>query len=229
MSMFRPAEVQCPECGLRTEVRAFDSVNGDRRPDLREAILEDHFMRIECPACGEPLRLKPRLVYFDQALGLWVNARPVEELERWAEVEEETLAAFVQSFGPFAAPAVQRLGAAMRARVSFGWAGLREKLLCARHGVDEVSLEALKAALLRDTGGAGLHDEAQLRLVAVDEDRLVLGWFGADMEAPLSALELPRARLAAVEGEAWAPLRAAVQGDCFIDMNRTLREEAAPA
>lgn len=230
--MYHPARVACPGCAAELRVNVYDSVNGDRRPDLRQAILEDRFMRLRCGECGEELRLPPELVYFDQELGLWINARPLEALEEWQASEAQTLEVYLQTFGPFAAPAVQAIGAAMRARVSFGWAGLREKLLCATHGVDELALETFKVSLL--TGGAGAHvdDAAELRLVGVDDTHLILAWLLGEMEAPAELLRAPRSALEPMLGEAWAPVREAVRGDYFVDMNRAMvtdEEDAALA
>jgi hypothetical protein len=44
MSMFESIAVACPACGTQVDFDAVQSVNADRRPDLRAAILAGTFV-----------------------------------------------------------------------------------------------------------------------------------------------------------------------------------------
>lgn len=229
MSIYHPAEQPCPECGALVRYRAYESLNGDRSPKLRQAILDNTFQEETCGACGVSFRLEPELVYFDEELGLWVRVLPLEAQGDWPAAEADTRAVFVQTYGPFAPDPVQALGARLRKRVCFGWAGLREKLVCAQAGIDDATLEVAKAAMLASGQGDNADDEAELRLAVVNEDALEFVWLMGPMEVPMEGLVVPRALLDDIEGapEAWAATREAVSGEFFVDMNRALMGEAA--
>src|SRR4051794_842720 len=148
MSMFRTMPVTCPECGTAVEFNAVFSVNADRRPDLRAAILDGSFQRQPCPRCGKTFRLDPEMAYADLGHGQWIAVFPVAKLGRWKELEEEARATFAQAYGPQAPAVARQLGARMRPRLTFGWGGLREKLVAADHHLDDVTLELVKLAIV---------------------------------------------------------------------------------
>lgn len=54
----------------------------------------------------------------------------------------------------------------------FGWAALREKLICQDLGVDDTTLEFLKMAIMRDVERPPVADETELRLTGGDVDTL---------------------------------------------------------
>ena len=91
MSLFRPIALACPRCHAEATFDAVGSVNADRRPDLRQAILTGQFQRKECPACGAGFRLDPAFVYNDQRRGQWIAAHGVSALGEWAERERAAL------------------------------------------------------------------------------------------------------------------------------------------
>jgi endogenous inhibitor of DNA gyrase (YacG/DUF329 family) len=49
---FRTETVNCPACATPVEFELVFSVNADRRPDLRDAIVAGTFQRQPCPSCG---------------------------------------------------------------------------------------------------------------------------------------------------------------------------------
>jgi hypothetical protein len=51
MSIFKTVELPCPTCATRVSFELVHSVNADRRPDLRQAVLDRSFQRA-VPACG---------------------------------------------------------------------------------------------------------------------------------------------------------------------------------
>ncbi|MCB9795868.1 MAG: hypothetical protein H6741_24490 [Alphaproteobacteria bacterium] len=224
MSKVETLLVDCPACGTATPLRRIDSLNAQRLPAGRAQILDNSLMLCECFGCGEAFRADPLFTYFDEELGLWINARPFDELRRWEEAEVETQAVHLTLFELDAPPAVAALGQRLTPRLTFGWAALREKILCRQHGLDDVTLELAKMAALVEAAGASFHDDAELRLLAVEGDTLWLGWLEGAAEQVTTVLELPRAALEDIEaqGPAWDALRAQVAGDFYVDMNRAI-------
>lgn len=234
MSLFSRASFACPLCGAAAEADAVASVNADRRPDLRTAILDGTFQATTCPACAATIRLPPRFVYTDVRRGQWLVAHPPRDLPRWAELEAEAAAVFARGYGTTAPKAAREVGAGLSARAVFGWPALREKLLAAALGLDDVTLELLKLAVIRDIPGAPFGATTELRLhdveagaeAGVEADDLVLRWSNLETETPLSQLRLPRKAFADVAADVagWADLRTELAGRLFVDTARLLSE-----
>src|SRR4051812_43224320 len=120
MSMFVPTTLGCPSCGEPVEFRAVLSVNADRRPDLRAAILAESFQREPCPKCSHAFRLAPDLNYLDVGRGLWLAAHPVADVGKWSELEARDRAAFDRAYGPAAPPPARAIGTNLKPRMTFG-------------------------------------------------------------------------------------------------------------
>ena len=56
MSVFHTETINCPACATPVEFKLVFSVNADRRPDLRDAIIAGTFQRQPCPSCGTAIR-----------------------------------------------------------------------------------------------------------------------------------------------------------------------------
>jgi hypothetical protein len=223
MSLFEPAEVACPACGTTMEFNLAASVNADRRPDLRLEILAGSFQRVACGACGTLVRLPPALTYMDVARGQWILTKPAADFADWTALEDIARQTFDLSYGPAASGPAQAIGKGLRPRIVFGWAALREKLLAAEEGIDDVLLELAKLAALRTVTGAPLNDESELRLVDADGDVLTLAWLVSETEQELADLQLQRSSLTAISSdEAWTPLRARLNEALFVDFGRLL-------
>ena len=222
MSVIEAEEVACPNCGGTIAAPAIYSVNGGRSPDLRDAILTDQMGRITCPHCAAAHRVEPRLSYVDVERGEWMLVEPLAELGRWTELEEAAQALFNRSYGPQAAPAAQEIGRALRPRVTFGWAALREKLVCARLGVDDVDLEMVKVLLLRSAADSPIDDGVELRLLGATPTTLSLAWIAPIDGDLLETIEAPRALLAQVRQPDLTPLRLALSMGPFVDLHRVL-------
>lgn len=224
MSLFNSVNVACPGCGT---VRTFDlvaSVNADRRPDLRAAILDGSFQKQVCDGCGSTFRPPPALTYVDVGRGAWLMVGAVEDAENWTAFEAQARATFAKAYGTKAPLMAQEIGAAMHARLTFGWAGLVEKLLCGEHGLDDVQLELLKLAIMRQAAKPPLEEGMELRLVAADIDRLDLAWIKAEGETMLGTIHLPRGVYdeVAMEDALWQPLRQQFAGAVYVDLNRLI-------
>ncbi|MGZ5267551.1 MAG: CpXC domain-containing protein [Caldimonas sp.] len=225
MSRFVQETFPCPWCDAPQEMGIVASVNADRRPDMRRAMLDDSFQRGRCEACGTKYRAEPDLTWMDGAHKLWVLVEPPRQLADWPALEDVARTAFERAYGPEASPSAQRLGRGMRSRIAFGWAGLREKLLCAEHGLDDATLELMKFALLRTLDDIPLADDAELRLVGVDGKRLDFAWVRSNSDRVLETMSASRAVFEEIERDesgAWSDLREAVSAGPFVDVNRLL-------
>ncbi|MCB9745984.1 MAG: CpXC domain-containing protein [Alphaproteobacteria bacterium] len=235
MSIFKPTVVSCPSCLELTLFEANQSVNADRRPDLRDAILDNSFQQGTCTSCGHSFRLDPDFTYFDQALGLWIYAKPLAALGDWPTHEAKTAEVFMLTYGILAPPVVQAIGEALEPRVTFGWAALREKIVAKQHGIDDATLEVAKVGVMKASGRSVWDDEVELRLSSVDDDELGFVWLKGPTEQLDGLSILPRQYLADVEAdpETFAALREKIVGPHFVDLNRALvvedeeEEEAA--
>ena len=226
MSINARQEVACPACAAPVEVEVCFSVNGGRHAHFRKAILGGSYQRYSCPNCQQSFRLAPDLTYFDASRSQWILTRPPEEVDGWDEVEESATTIFAKAFGPLAPPAARALGEGLRVRVAFGWPALREKLACWDAGLDDVTLELCKLALVRSLDGAPLADDVELRLLGERDGTLHFIWINPNTEAIAESLEVPRAvydEIAAAP-DAWAELREVLASGSFVDMDRLLVE-----
>lgn len=222
MSIFHPANLICPNCHTETEVQRNASVNADRRPDLRAAILDGSFQSVACGKCGTALRLPPHLTFLNLGRQQWIMAEPAGMLEQWPEAEADARATYAETFGADAPPAAQKLAKNLQARLVFGWPALREKLIARDLGLDDVTLELLKIAIMKEVDKPPIADQSELRLVGGDAETLNLLWVVAETEAPLAALPVPREIYDDVAGDvdAWAALRAEFDGKLLVDLKR---------
>jgi hypothetical protein len=223
MSMFDFVTASCGKCGTETEIEVVVSVNADRRPDLREQILDGSFQAVSCPSCAARLRIPPEFVYLDMARGQWIAAHPADTLARWPEIERTAAAAFDEAFGAGAPAAVRDLAGNVTPSVVFGWPALRERLLCADLDLEVATLEVVKMAIIAEGAFAWVVEE-ELRLVGGDDAVLRFELLVGVTESPRRSLEVPRAAYdAAVEDPApWVELRALIAGSLFIDVRRAL-------
>jgi endogenous inhibitor of DNA gyrase (YacG/DUF329 family) len=224
MSMFRMMPVKCPQCGTGVQFKAVVSVNGDRRPDLRAAIIAGSFQRQPCPECGNEFRLDPEMTYIDVGHKQWIAAYPVAKLGHWKELEQQARALFDQGYGPQAPASARQLGAGMNPRITFGWGGLREKLVAVDHQLDDVTLEQVKLAIVRNSESSPLSNEIELRFVTLADGKLVMAWIRAQTEQVVEQLEVPRQLYddIAASPEKWQSLREELSAGPFVDMNRLL-------
>ena len=228
MSIFKPVSLNCPHCGQPVKFDASASVNADRRPDLRTAILDGSFQRQDCPHCGKSFRAEPQLNYLDIGRGQWIAAMPIDWLDQWAELEVTTNEAYAEAFGAQASEDAQEIGAGLQPRLVFGWRALAEKIIASEAGLDDTTLELTKLALMR-----GLEDEPlavgqQLRLTEVDAEAdtftmLIVERNG--IEDQPEELSVPRALYQEIVDEPadWQALRDKLGGSPFVDTTRLMR------
>lgn len=229
MSVFRSADVVCPTCQAEVSFDVVHSVNADRRPDLRDAILEGRFQNAPCPECGYAFRLSPEFTYLDQGLQLWIAAFGAADLDRWVQAERDAQETFDEALGAQASEAARAIGEGLQRRVTFGWPAVREKLLLRGKGLDDVGVELLKAAVMRGAeAGVPLDGDRELRVVEVRDETLVCAWQRISTEEVFRVMEVPRAVYDGIvaDPDAWEELRADLTTGLFTDVNRLLLVES---
>jgi hypothetical protein len=231
MSLFRSATIACPSCAAPLPIEVADSVSADRRPDLRDAILEGSFQRVVCPSCKAQARLSPSLAYLDAARRLWVLTLPATDRPYWESFEQGAIAIFNDSFNGKVPQRIVELGRTLTVRVAFGWAGLREKLLCQQLGIADADFELLKLLLMRTIASGGLTDSSSLRLLGTNADGvLLIRWVDDAHEAVGEEFQVPRSLLdeLAADGAAWKDVRSEITSGPFVDVARMLVEPQLP-
>lgn len=224
MSIFNTTEMACPNCATLVSFDLVHSVNADRRPDLRQAILERRFQAETCPACQTSFRVEPEFTYLNTQRGQYLAVWPLSKRAAWKELEARSQAAFDKSFGSGAPPEAKAIGNKLAARAVFGWAALNEKLFAAEAGIDDRTLELAKAGVLRHLDTVPVGGGSELRLIAVQGDELKLGWISTEGDELTDVISLPRSALAEIdaEPEAWQELREEIAAGLFVDLERTL-------
>jgi len=227
MSIFRLQDLPCPTCGADVAFQLVHSVNADRRPDLRDAILANRFQIGTCPACAAEFRPEPELNYLDQGRNLWVAAWPRDRMADWQGRVEQSRSVFDEAFGPAAPAGARALAASMQWRATFGWPALREKVLIAGSGLDDLGIELTKMALMRSVPGQPL-DGAELRLLEIRADELLFGWVAIDSGRALQLNHVPRSLVGEIEtDDAWNDLRQQLRASPFLDVRRLFLPQTA--
>jgi hypothetical protein len=201
---------------------AVGSINADRRPDYRDAILANDFQDITCDSCGAGFRLQPEFNYLDVGRGQWIASLPASRMPNYPVEEAQAEDLFARSYGDKAPPLAQEVGGVLSKRVTFGWPAIREKLLIRAHDLDDVVVEMVKLDVLRRLPSAPLKPGVELRLVAVAEDTLAMVWLYTDTEIVIEELVVPRDLYNAIAAAPhdWAAVRARLTVGAFVDMQR---------
>lgn len=229
MSLFKGASSTCPACQETIPVELVHSVNAGRRPDLRDAIIAGTFQSVTCGKCHAVFRVQPEFNYLDVGRGLWLAAFPLEELVAWNEREAHTRELFEKAYGSRAPAAAQEIGRGLTPRVTFGWAALREKIVAFDGGLDDVTLELCKLAVMRGGGPQPLVDETEFRLYGFEGRDFVMGWIISASERVVDLLQVPRSLYdeIAADREGWQEIRDLLSGGTFVDLERLMVETAA--
>lgn len=224
MSIFRTVEARCPACDTPVSFELVFSVAADRRPDLRDAILDGSFQRQPCTSCGTLFRADPEFSYMDIGRGQYIGVWPDSKWPQWRECAGLTRDTFDEMLGAGAPPEAREIGDALVPRVVFGWAALVEKILCRQAGLDDVTLEIAKAVLMRHAAEVRVPGRQALRLVRLDGDAPVLAWIDRVDGRVGEAMRVPRSLFAEIEAapETWAALRERIIDGMVVDLQRDL-------
>lgn len=224
MSQFSIATVTCPACSAEVTFDLVQSVNADRMPSLRAEIIARTFQSKPCPTCGTEFRVQPEFNYVEHGRDLWIAALPLERLPHWNEEEAAAEARFERVYGPRSSPFIQAIGQHLVRRLAFGWAAVREKLVIADLGLDDVSVELCKSDVLRASASAPVGLGSEMRLLGADETHLGFAWLRSLDESALQSVRVKRAlydEIVADEGGDWKALRQQL-GGMFVDLGRLL-------
>jgi CpXC protein len=224
MSIFNRLSAQCPNCGTEQTIELVASVNADRRPDLREQILRQEFQARTCVSCSASFRLPPRFTYQHFAAQQWILVHPRADLANWRALDAEAAEIFAANYGPGTSPMAEEIGREISPRVVFGWPALREKLVSRELGLDDVTLELLKIAMLRTIPDPPYADARELRLTGGDADILRLSWIEAESEERLASVDMDRGIYDDIAGDpgGWSALRTDLTGHLFVDLKRLI-------
>jgi len=226
MSIFREETLACPACGTEVEFELVQSVSADRRPDLRDAILDGSFQRKACPSCGKGFRVEPEFVYMDFGRGQYLGVWPATRRHEWQACAAQTRAVFDAALGKDAPASARKLGDKLQVRAVFGWPALLEKVLARQLGIDDRTLEVTKLAVMRTRDETPLPGARELRLVGAVDGDPVLAWVGTapSGEEREAALRVPRQLIADIEAEPekWQALRDGVGEADVVDFQREL-------
>jgi len=171
MSTLYEVEVACAACAHIQRALLADSLNVARKPEIHQWVLDGTLHRVVCDRCGHAVHHEKPLFYADFDRGLFIQV--FQTASRWflAESEAVVVELYRRVFSEERAPAVVRaMAAGLRPQVVFGYAELREKVLCVEHGLDDFVLEAVKISLLASTPRLAGDGVEGLLLVAVHPD-----------------------------------------------------------
>ena len=224
MSIFNTVDLPCPKCGTQVSFDLVHRVNADRRPDLRQAILDRKFQRESCPACSYGFRVEPEFTYMDIGRGQYIGVWPVSRRGEWRRCADKTRDVFEQTLGDAATAEARSLGKKLTPRVVFGWPALGEKILARQVGIDDRTLEVAKMAVLRTRDDVPLPGAQEFRLVGELDGDPVLAWVHADSERRQDAVRMPRALIGEIEAdrEQWKKAFDAVAEGLVVDFQREM-------
>lgn len=231
MSLFTSMNVQCPNCNETQNINAVGSVNADRRPDYRDAILDESFQIITCSNCETKFRTEPLFNYLEVAKGHWIAAMPARQMPDFLEIEDEVNATFSTSYGDQAQASARDIGKDLNPRLTFGWPAVREKILIASLDLDDVTVELLKLDLLRRLPDAPLAPGIELRVVTGDTEYLGFAWVNSGSEEVVQSFTANRELLDEITGnpEGWASIRSQLTNGPFVDMQKLYMGEGRVA
>jgi hypothetical protein len=214
--------VPCPQCGSEVSFSLLSSIDAGRDPDLRRAILDRSLQQKPCRACGTAVRPPPAFMYFDRRCNLWVAAYAWEKRAEWGHWEQQTQENFETVYRSGSSIGRQMQEAPVNGRVTFGWEALREKIVAADLGIDDVSLEICKRHWTEAEIDRPDTQNTECRLLGVTSKNVVLGQIAAESEQIISQRKIERAlfeeQLAA--GGRDRALRKRLTRGMFVDVAR---------
>ena len=224
MSVFHTETVHCPACATAVDFKLVFSVNADRRPDLRDAIVAGTFQRQPCPSCATEFRVDPEFTYMELRQGLYIGVWPVAKRGQWQSCAARTAETFEEGLGKGASPEAAKLGVGIEPRAVFGWPALVEKLIARQAGIDDRTLELAKVMALRHGSETPVPGQRELRLVEAGADDFVLAWMRPADSQVEKAMRVPRSLIAEIdaEPEPWKAMRAAIGEGPVIDFQREM-------
>ena len=175
MSTFVARSIRCPNCATEQEREIASSVNIMRSPHVRERILDQTFQVFECTHCGRRFIYTGEFSYVDLSRRQLFGVFPPSAESDWVACEQRTTDAYRKTLGDDAPSIAQPFGEGLVIRCVFGLPALREKLILADAGLDDVLVEAAKLDLLRSADDLPLDAAHRPRLMTLDVSEVVFG------------------------------------------------------
>ena len=220
MSTFKSTTVQCPHCGHSQTASLASSINANRAPELRAALLARTFQRMACAECDKRYVADGPFLYMDFERKHWFGHYPLAWERRWRSLEAEPQQAWHRNMVVHAPPLVREQAAGFLIRAVFGLEAMREKLVIADAGLSDTLVEVAKLQLARHTPGLTLSPSTRLRLDRVQDGDLV---FAVPARPGLRAV-MPAANWATLIMDVveQAPALEAVSGGPYVDVGRVV-------
>jgi len=171
MSQTATHEVRC-RCGATVSVFCADSINAERHPHMRDAILSRTLHVFRCGACGSSIAVDKPLLYVDLARRELYAMHPASERAGERAHGEALIATWSSSVGDTAGAAARAAfdGDHFHVRLCYGLEELREKIVAHDAGLRDLPLEALKVETL-----AGSDELQKLSVTALRLDGFAAG------------------------------------------------------
>lgn len=212
--------IPCPQCGTKNRFPTFSVINVEDQPDRRDAILERTLSQETCENCGTQYRGPPEFSYFDRRRHQWIDTFPWDQRDGWRAAEQEARSMYDVYAQSDTSLAVRMRKAPLNRRVTFGWEALREKLVAARHKLDDVTLELLKSEVSRQSPGQAEGD-SDLRLLEADKAQLTFGRIVPPAEEIVDRIAVPRAQYDSTRDDpALRKLRDELSQEMYVDLRR---------
>src|SRR5690349_8606579 len=87
------------ECGARVETQVCVSINAERHPHLRDALLDRTLHQFQCGGCGATLAVEKRLAYIDLARREFYSIAPERDRGDEDALARDAVAAWHLAFG----------------------------------------------------------------------------------------------------------------------------------
>jgi CpXC protein len=216
MSQTATHEVRC-RCGATVSVFCADSINAERHPHMRDAILSRTLHVFQCAACHTSIAVDKSLLYVDLVRGQLYGVHPASERAHERLHGDELIEVWSKAVGDQAGEAARALfeGGKFHVRLCYGLEELREKLVAHDAGLRDLVIEALKAEAMAATEELRALAVVTLRLDGVRDDGQLVFVAERATDPPTVldiGLVIDRARYDALAALPWQDLLARFPG-----------------
>ena len=157
MSSCTEHTISCPRCGARGIFTAWDSVNVDITPRLKEKVISGELFRWVCPGCGSLITVPYPMLYHDMERQIMVY----HLLRRKLGGNELFMMKMMGNRG---------LMSKYIMRSAYGIEDFREKIVQLDSGLDDRAIEVLKYNLLHRDALKEIPKGAELRFAGKEEN-----------------------------------------------------------
>jgi len=151
MSQTATHEVRC-RCGATVSVFCADSINAERHPHMRDAILSRTLHVFQCAACLTSISVEKSLLYVDLGRRQLYSMHPASERALEREHGDALIKIWSTAVGDQAGEAARTLfdGETFHVRLCYGLEELREKIVAHDAGLRDLVIEALKVEAMAE-------------------------------------------------------------------------------